>query len=133
MNVIPTSVAGCFMTDERFTPELVSANTDTIFIFGDNERRYGKGGQAIIRDFNNSFGLRTKGSIVLYWNDETFEHNKRCIDEDVRGIKQLISTNLNVVFSTNGYGTGLAELPHRAPKTYQYLIQELNTNFGTNY
>jgi len=38
-----------------------------------------------------------------------------------------------VVFPEDGLGTGLAELPQRAPKTYAHLISAINSKFGDIY
>ena len=38
----------------------VKKNPNKLFIFGDNNARLGKGGQAIIRDLPNVMGIRTK-------------------------------------------------------------------------
>jgi hypothetical protein len=43
-----------------YTPDLMELNPDTVFVFGDNARRIGKGGQAIIRDYPNALGIATK-------------------------------------------------------------------------
>ena len=38
----------------------VSENPKTLFIFGDNDCRFGKKGQSIIIDMPNTIGIRTK-------------------------------------------------------------------------
>lgn len=128
-----TTKKGCWVDTEWFSPARCEQFSSSIFIFGDNEKRYGKGGQAIIRDQDNAYGLRTKKSISEYWSDDEFDHNVACIDEDIAHIKRLTNKNIDVVFSSNPYGSGLAELDTRAPKTYTYLQTQLNINFGTNY
>lgn len=45
---------------EPYTPELLRANREKIYVFGDNMKRYGKRGQAVIRDEPNAFGVATK-------------------------------------------------------------------------
>ena len=44
---------------ENYTPELLRANPNKLFLFGDNNTRTGKGGQAVIRDEPNA--------VALYW------------------------------------------------------------------
>lgn len=45
---------------ELYTPKLLRANPEKVFTFGDNMKAFGKGGQAIIRDEPNAFGIPTK-------------------------------------------------------------------------
>lgn len=45
---------------EQYTPKLLRANPDKVYVFGDNMKGFGKGGQAIIRDEPNAFGIPTK-------------------------------------------------------------------------
>ena len=45
---------------EYYSVEQCLANPDTLYVFGDNTQRFGKGGQAQIRDCKNSFGVCTK-------------------------------------------------------------------------
>lgn len=46
--------------DAWYTTELVESNPDCLFVFGDNLKHKGHGGQAIIRDCSNTFGIPTK-------------------------------------------------------------------------
>ena len=43
-----------------FTERLLRENPHKIFVFGDNMKRYGKRGQAVIRDEPNAYGVATK-------------------------------------------------------------------------
>jgi hypothetical protein len=38
-----------------------------------------------------------------------------------------------IVFPEDGLGTGLAELPVRAPKTFDFLVKTINEKFGDIY
>ena len=49
-----------FFCHQWYTPELLRAYPGYLFLFGDNLQRIGKGGQAIIRDEPNAFGIATK-------------------------------------------------------------------------
>lgn len=40
--------------------QLVRAHPEKIYIYGDNLKAFGKGGQAVIRDEPNAFGIPTK-------------------------------------------------------------------------
>ena len=42
------------------SPEMCRLHKNSIFVFGDNLQGWGKGGQAIIRDEPNAYGIPTK-------------------------------------------------------------------------
>ena len=115
-----------------WTVEDVLLSPDKIFIFGDNDKRFGKGGQAIIRDLSNTYGIRTKkhpsNDIDSFYLDTEFEQNCQKIREDVLTIRQKFSDK-TIVLSSGGYGTGLSRLPQTAPKTFEYLNTLLKWNF----
>ena len=117
----------------RYSISDLKANPDKIYIFGDNMLRQGKGGQAVIRDEENAFGIRTKAlpakSEDSYWYDTALAQNKRLISEDIAAIKKDGRT---VVFPKDGLGTGLALLKEKAPQTYQFLKEKLLNEFGFN-
>ena len=120
--------------NENWTKEYVSSNSNKIFVFGDNNARVGKGGQATIRGLENAIGIRTKKGPskkpAAFYNDKEFEDNKSKIDEDILNIKRFLILGKTIVFSKNGYGTGLASLKQKAPKTFDYLCESLKFNFG---
>lgn len=120
--------------NQDWNKEYVSSNPDKIFIFGDNNAGIGKGGQATIRGLENAVGIRTKKGpskkVAAFYTDEEFADNKSKIDEDVLNIKKLSLLGKTIVFSKNGYGTGLASLKLKAPKTFDYLCESLKLNFG---
>lgn len=119
--------------NKRFTTDLVNKEKNKIFIFGDNDIRSGKGGQAVIRDCENSIGIRTKkypsNKESSFYNDREFYQNKEKIDYDILKIKRK-SLNNKMVFSNNGYGTGLSSLKEKAPKTFKYLCLLLKYHFN---
>lgn len=110
----------------------VQRNTDHLFIFGDNNLKIGKGGQAIIRDEWNTAGIPTKKVprhyLGAYYNDSDYEDNCYRIDKAIANIrKRLITERFKaIVFPEDGLGTGLAKLPKKAPLTYKYLIKEID-------
>lgn len=120
--------------NKNWTKEYVSSNKNKIFVFGDNNARVGKGGQATIRGLENTVGIRTKKGPskkeVAFYTDKEFADNKSRIDEDILNIKKLLILGNTIVFSKNGYGTGLASLKQKAPKTFDYLCESLKFNFG---
>lgn len=113
----------------------VQQNNDKLYVFGDNQMRIGKKGQAVIRDAENSIGIVTKKSpsrrSIAYFNDTEFEKNKGSIVFDILNIKyRALSENKIIVFSNNGYGNGLSEMNTRSPKTYDFLNTCLKENFS---
>lgn len=112
----------------------IKSSPKKIFVFGDNNLRYGKGGQAIIRDLSNTIGLRTKkapnNQLSSFYSDLDLEENKKNIIEDILTIKDLQLKGNVVVFSNGGYGTGLSKLKEHAPKTFEYLCDCLKSFFN---
>lgn len=111
----------------------IKSHPKKIFVFGDNNLRYGKGGQAIIRDLPNTIGLRTKkapnNQLSSFYSDSDLEENKKNIIEDILTIRDL-QLKGNVIVFSNGYGTGLSKLKEHAPKTFEYLCDCLKSFFN---
>lgn len=105
----------------------VRKNGNLIFVFGDNNVGFGKGGQAIIRDEPNATGIPTKkypnSDKDSFYSDVEFDENVDHINKSIDNIKELIKSDhyIGIVLPEDGFGTGLAELPKRAPNTYKYL------------
>lgn len=101
------------------------------YLFGDNVRKYGMGGQAAeMRGEFNAVGIPTKWSPS---NDlSSFFVRGR---DDIDGIKRLIDDAFDsipddviVVVPVNGIGTGLAHLTTLYPEVLEYIeykIKEL--------
>ena len=111
-----------FETVKMYSVADVQANPDKIYIFGDNTEGWGKGGQAIIRDEPNAFGIATKDSPRDFMSDDNFEANKARIDADIAAIK---ADGRPIVFPEDGIGTGRADLENKAPQTWAYLQEQL--------
>ena len=60
---------------------------------------------------------------------KNLQSNKDFIDSDIADIK---ADGRPVVLPKDGFGTGLAKLKEKAPKTYDYLKQRLQEEFGFN-
>lgn len=110
------------------SPELCRAHPEALFVFGDNLMRKGKGGQAIIRDEPNAFGIATKVSPSN--DDAAFFRDtcKRCESvmlEDIERLKRIIASRRYeyVVLPAAGIGTGRARLPERAPKLFSHIVR----------
>ena len=113
---------------------MAEANPDCLFVFGDNEKKFGCGGQASIRYCSNAYGIPTKKSPTMansaFFTDSEYDKNVAHIDKAIANIPSGYDT---IVFPSDGLGTGLAELPKRAPKTYAYLVSAINKRFGKLY
>ena len=120
-----------FLKSDNYNDDLVNTNKDSLFIFGDNLLRYGKAGQAIIRDNKNTFGIATKKAPDM--NENSFYNdNLECFEYVLQDILKLISTirktNYNNIYlPSNGIGTGLAQLNKRAPYILNFINQSLYT------
>ena len=123
----PTRTVKRLAPGVHVTRKNIQDNPDTIYVFGDNWERDGKGGQAeVARGEPNAIGVATKRAPewndAAYLNDKDYEKNTRIIDEDFA----KIPADKNVVIMP--LGEGRAQLETRAPKTWAYLqakIREL--------
>lgn len=94
-------------------------NPKKIYIFGDNTRRVGMGGQAKeMRGEPNALGVATK------WVGDNaaasfFSDTEGCMDvvtTDMAKVYALLIEGVTVVVPEDGIGTGLSRLPELAPK-----------------
>ena len=103
-----------------------------IFVFGDNNIGKGAGGQAIIRYEPNSMGIPTKKYPSFaqdsFYTDAEYSENCIKISEAVEKIIQIAQngTIVGIVLPTDGLGTGLSQLPLRAPRTFEFLNNEIS-------
>lgn len=99
-----------------------------LFVFGDNMVGRGMGGQAAaMRGEINSVGVPTKWrpdrDDAAYFSDDDWS------DANVRHalfgafavIERALNEGRDVAIPFNGLGTGLAQLPRRAPKIHSYI------------
>lgn len=107
----------------------VESNPHLLFVFGDNNIKQGKGGQAIIRDCKNTIWIPTKKHPTNYpesfYTDSELNQNKFQIENAVNKIIALSDFYRGVVLPEDGFGTGLADLENKAPKTFDYLQKKV--------
>lgn len=123
------------VTSEMYTKELLRAHPDKIFIFGNNMENLGKGGQAVIRDEPNAYGIATKhsphtGSDAYFSDDDLFNQKvmyRLNLQLDILDTKALSTV---LVFPTGGLGTGLSAMPTHCPKLFAWLGYQLALRFG---
>lgn len=110
------------------------------YLFGDNMQEEGYGGQAReMRGEPNAIGVPTKHAPSMaehaFFTDGvncTAKVQARWGDIFAR-IESLLHAGAIVVIPTDGLGTGLSQLPQRAPRLYQCLankIVEWETRYG---
>lgn len=108
-----------------WTPTDVRNHPKWLFVFGDNDVGQGKGGQAVIRGERNAIGVPTKKYPDLrtssFYSDKELEQNKEKIRNAINKIYNAMKYYDALILPEKGLGTGLSELPQRAPKTYEYL------------
>lgn len=101
------------------------ANRNILYIFGDNEERYGYGGQAgEMRDEPNAVGVATL-SFLKRWSDEDAARQCRVIDGDLFPVLLHLLQGGIVVFPEDGIGTGIAKLAETSPITMQYVLNRM--------
>lgn len=121
-----------------YSEEVCLLNPNKLFIYGDNTCRYGKAGQAQIRDRENSIGIATKFNPGMnnedFFNDLKLEKCTNIMIQDAKKIVLCLSNpqrNFDtLVFPVNGFGTGLSMLPEKAPEAYKNLCTLLYQTFG---
>lgn len=112
---------------KHITREDIKANPNVLYVFGDNLERVGMGGQAYeMRGEPNSVGIPTKKRPSQhsdsFFSDDDYE---LFIKESYNDIQRLINHYVNnsgtIVWPLDDIGTGLADLPNKAPKIYAFI------------
>ncbi len=106
----------------------LQANPDKVYIFGDNVERVGLGGQAReMRGEPNAFGIATKWSPDRCFSDADYAAVLPIWTADFMFLtSNLIDFCKTLVIPRDGIGTGLADLPTKAPKLYRRLTLFFN-------
>ena len=104
---------------------------DKIFVFGDNLIGRGKGGQAIIRDEVNSFGIPTKRLPSM--NEGSFfsdrQDERDALISCLRRLYKLGGSSI-IVFPECGVGTGRALMKTKSPILWGEMCSILREHFG---
>jgi hypothetical protein len=108
---------------KRITREMVRAEPDKIFVFGDNLERRGLGGQAKeMRGEPNAVGIVTKRRPS--WDDDAFFADRpeefRVLMRDLKLVAS-ISQGKTIVWPEDGIGTGLANLEYQSPALFALI------------
>lgn len=113
-------------TAAHITRQMVQSSPDTLFVFGDNLERRGRGGQAAeMRGEPNAVGIPTKRAPrrdeAAYFTDADYTTAVAAIRSDMIRLADHVKRGGIVVIPQDGIGTGLAELPRRAPRIHSYI------------
>jgi hypothetical protein len=118
--------------DEWFSVKQCLENPRNLYIFGDNTLRYGKGGQAQIRDCENSFGICTKWKPSMT-DDSFFQDTIECleiVEKDIVDLLHIKDNYKNIIFPADGLGSGLSDMPNRCPLLYKRMNYLIQKHFG---
>jgi hypothetical protein len=133
--------AGVVLYKGWYSVALCHSCVNLTFVFGDNLLRFGKGGQAIIRDCPNAFGVPTKRKPAMTPGSFFTEGDESDLDA-VLGRLQLIWNRLKdgdiIVIPVNESGEpslGLerARLREKAPTIYAAIethVREMCNAYG---
>jgi hypothetical protein len=124
----PQTTAGRVIRQKTIARHDLRANRDRLYVFGDNMEGRGLGGQAAaMRGEPNAVGVPTKWrpdrSPSAYFSDADAD------DGDVRHaiigafdhMRAWLAAGKDVVIPADGLGTGLSELPARAPRIFRAI------------
>ena len=111
-------------------------NPNAVFLFGDNTKRLGLGGQAkSMRGEPNAIGIATKwepsNAPEAFFSDDDFILCSRVISGDFRKAFAARDHGKTIIIPADGLGTGLSRLPELAPKVnahLEWMLELLTTN-----
>jgi hypothetical protein len=101
-------------------------NPGVLYLFGDNTKRVGMGGQAgEMRGEPNAIGIPTKWAPSMrdedFFSDKDYASATEIIRVSMRPVQVRLGMGGVVVIPSDGLGTGLSELPQRAPSIDAFL------------
>jgi hypothetical protein len=113
-------------TARRISRGMLRSRPDTLFVFGDNLERRGMGGQAAeMRGEPNAVGIPTKRAPrrdeAAYFTDDDYTTAVAAMRDDMVRLADHVKSGGVVVIPADGIGTGLAQLPTRAPRIHSYI------------
>lgn len=119
------------------TRTMVQGNPEARFIFGDNLDRVGMGGQAgAMRGEPNAIGIATKRHPGMCPGDFFSDDNPddlKAVDQDIEKMVAALHEGRTVNVPQDGLGTGLSELPTRAPKLHQHIVDRFRALAGDDF
>lgn len=111
---------------QQYTREVIKANREKMFVFGDNMARKGYGGQAkACRGEPNALGIPTKWypdcSKKSFFKDDDIVKVEPVIAAAFDAMSAQLQAGRVVVWPADGIGTGLARLEEKAPAIFKYI------------
>jgi len=113
--------------------EDIRNNRHLLYIFGDNLKRVGFGGQAKeMRGEPNSFGIATKRAPTYFeedfFNDKDYNELREIIKKEFENLYEHLENfeYEGIVIPSDGIGTGIAKLQENAPKLLAYINRQLD-------
>ena len=108
------------------------ANPEVLYVFGDNVRRVGLGGQAgEMRGEPNAVGVATKWNPSMapdaFFSDDKFDVIADVIDKDFLPLLKAAMKGKTIIIPADGLGTGLSEMPTRCPRLYSLVRENIET------
>lgn len=106
------------------------ANPKVMYLFGDNLLRVGRGGQAKeMRGEPNAIGIATKRAPGRadqdFFNDLDYHDLADAVAKDIAVAAECLKNGALLVIPEDGLGTGLSELPERAPRVNAFLLDQI--------
>ena len=112
--------------EKHITRQMLQANPNTLFVFGDNMAGQGFGGQAKeMRGEPNAVGIPTKNYPSNmpkdFFSDDDFDKAKVRIEAAFDRLYWHAGGGGKIVWPLDDIGTGLADLPNRSPKIWAFI------------
>lgn len=105
-----------------YTRDLLRAHPDDRFVFGDNRKRVGYGGQAAAaRDEPNAIGVATLYAPGAFYRPDDPEALATVVS-DLGKVAEALCNGRTVHVPVDGLGTGLARLPENAPALHRLIV-----------
>ena len=119
-----------FELREYIKREDLKKEPKSLFVFGDNMQRRGRGGQAYeMRGEPNAVGITTKRKPETgkdaYLYDKDFDLFIKINIKDITSLRETLNLGGNVVWPEAGIGMGRARLWETSPKINNYILDLL--------
>ena len=104
------------------TRNMLQAEPEAVFVFGDNRARVGLGGQAReMRGEPNAIGVATLHTPGQFYDE--FDHDALlAVASDLTRVASAIAEGRTVYVPFDGLGTGIAQLPEHSPSLHRFIV-----------
>lgn len=104
------------------TRDMLRADPEAAFVFGDNRIRVGLGGQAKeMRGETNALGVATLHATGQFYRDGD-PLAMSAVASDLHKVAQALAEGRTVYVPFDGLGTGLARLPESYPALHRLIV-----------